>query len=192
VSCERTASITVVTGVPRSGTSALMQMLAAGGYPILTDGVRVPDADNPHGYLEYEPIKGLRRDSSWLARAEGRAIKVAHALVEALPLERPYRLILVRRRFDEVLASQRVMLERSGHAVPPLGEDRVEAVFRAQLEDVVRWAGRHGAPLLEVEHASLVADPHAIAAAIAAHLDRDLDVVAMAAAIDPGLYRQRG
>jgi hypothetical protein len=101
-------------------------------------------------------------------------------------------MILVRRRFDEVLASQRVMLERSGHAAPPLGEDRVEAVFRAQLEGVVRWAARNAAPLLEVEHASLLADPRSIAVAIAGHLDRDLDVAAMAGAIDPGLYRQRG
>jgi len=192
VSPERAASITVVTGVPRSGTSALMQMLAAGGHPILTDGIRGPDADNPRGYLEYEPIKALRRDASWLALAEGRAIKVAHVLVEALPTDRRYRLILVRRRFDELLASQRVMLERSGHAVPPLAEDRVEAVFRAQLEGVVLWAERRGVPLLEVEHASLLADPRSIAVAIAAHLDRALDVAAMAEAIDPGLYRQRG
>ena len=33
-------SVVIVSGLPRSGTSLLMQMLAAGGLPLLTDGVR--------------------------------------------------------------------------------------------------------------------------------------------------------
>src|SRR5262245_31552152 len=72
--------VTIVTGVPRSGTSLVMQMLVAGGLPALSDGVRAPDADNPRGYFEYEPAKRLLRDAGWLPRAQGRALKVAHTL----------------------------------------------------------------------------------------------------------------
>jgi len=61
----------VVTGLPRAGTSMLMQMLAAGGMTILTDGRRAPDADNPRGYLEFEPVKRLLKDSKWLPEARG-------------------------------------------------------------------------------------------------------------------------
>ena len=41
--------IVVVTGLPRSGTSLVMQMLGAGGLPLLIDERRRPDADNPRG-----------------------------------------------------------------------------------------------------------------------------------------------
>ena len=52
-------SLIVVTGLPRSGTSMLMQMLAAGGMGVLSDGLRAADEDNPRGYLEFEPVKNL-------------------------------------------------------------------------------------------------------------------------------------
>lgn len=51
------APVIIVSGLPRSGTSLMMQMLQAGGVPLLTDGERTPDEDNPEGYLEWEPIK---------------------------------------------------------------------------------------------------------------------------------------
>jgi hypothetical protein len=185
------ARVTVVTGVPRSGTSLVMQMLAAGGHPILSDGVRAADADNPLGYLEYEPAKRLRRDASWVALAHGRAVKLVHALVDALPDSHEYRLILVRRRLDEVLASQRVMLERSGQPIQALADERVAAVFREQLEGVVAWAQQREVPLHEVDHAELIEDPTGTARGIDAFLGGGLDAAAMALAIDPGLYRQR-
>ena len=44
--------ISIVSGLPRSGTSLMMQMLAAGGMPIMSDEIRAPDTHNPRGYLE--------------------------------------------------------------------------------------------------------------------------------------------
>ena len=73
--------ITIVSGLPRSGTSLMMQMLAAGGVPVLTDGVRAPDADNPRGYFEFEPVKRTKRDASWVAQARGKAVKVVYPLL---------------------------------------------------------------------------------------------------------------
>ena len=63
--------ITIVTGLPRSGTSVMMQMLAAGGLPPLTDNVRAADSDNPRGYYEFELVKKTKKDASWLASAPG-------------------------------------------------------------------------------------------------------------------------
>ncbi|MBK6831011.1 MAG: hypothetical protein IPG92_09875 [Flavobacteriales bacterium] len=75
--------ITVVSGLPRSGTSLVMQMLAAGGMEPLTDGARAADADNPKGYFEFERVKALPADHHWLEEARGKAVKVIHQLLPA-------------------------------------------------------------------------------------------------------------
>src|SRR5438046_6429896 len=106
--------ITVVSGLPRSGTSLMMQMLRAGGMPVRTDGFRKADEDNPRGYLEYEPVKRTREDSSWVSDAVGKAVKVVYLLLRDLPDGFDYRVILMRRSLREVLASQSAMLMRSG------------------------------------------------------------------------------
>jgi hypothetical protein len=106
--------ITVVSGLPRSGTSLMMQMLAAGGIPPLTDHRRAPDESNPRGYFEFEPVKRLRTDRLWIGQAQGHAIKVIQLLLRELPTDGQfdYRVILMHRSMAEVLASQRAMLER--------------------------------------------------------------------------------
>ena len=65
---------TIVSGLPRSGTSAAMQMIVAGGIPALTDGLRTADDDNPRGYYEFERVKALRADKAWLDQAQGTAM----------------------------------------------------------------------------------------------------------------------
>ena len=72
--------VIVVTGLPRSGTSLMMQMLEAGGIEPLTDGIRSADADNPRGYFELEAVKRTGTDAAWLAQAQGRAVKVIHKI----------------------------------------------------------------------------------------------------------------
>jgi LPS sulfotransferase NodH len=183
--------VVVVTGVPRSGTSLVMQMLAAAGVPLLADASRAPDPDNPRGYLEWAPAKRLPRESAWVAGARGRAVKVVHALVTALPPGERYRVVLVRRAWPEVLASQAAMLARRGEAPPPLAPERLAAVYEAQLAEVDAWARARGAPVLGLAHARLLAAPVAAAAELAAFLGGGLDAAAMARAVDPALHRQR-
>jgi hypothetical protein len=49
----------------------LMQMLVAGGMPILTDRFREADEDNPKGYFELESVKAMfREQGGWRRRAE--------------------------------------------------------------------------------------------------------------------------
>src|SRR5208282_6104712 len=101
--------VVIVTGLPRSGTSLLMQMLCAGGLPVLTDGVRKADEDNPYGFYELEAVKRTKSDASWLSGATGRVVKMVYRLLYDLPPNRHYRVVFVRRRMEEILASQRTM-----------------------------------------------------------------------------------
>ena len=185
-------SVTIVTGVPRSGTSLVMQMLASGGLPAVSDGVRGPDADNPRGYFEFEPAKRLSRDASWLPLAVGRAVKLVHTLVASLPPGFHYRVLLVRRPLEEVLASQRVMLARRGPAPEDAEDARLLPVLEAQLACLERWLeAREGFVWLGIEHGELITAPGRVAARLNHFLGGGLDAGAMAACVDPALHRQR-
>lgn len=108
------SSVTIVTGLPRSGTSMMMRMLEAGGLPVLVDGRRGADIDNPNGYYEFEPVKETRTDASWVEGARGRAVKMVYRLLYDVPAEFRYRVLFMRRDLGEILASQRKMLTRHG------------------------------------------------------------------------------
>jgi len=184
--------VTVVSGLPRSGTSLAMQMLQAGGIAPVTDGARVQDEDNPRGYLEFERVKHLRTDKAWLAEAMGRAVKVIHLLLAELPDDRPYRVVFMERDLGEVVRSQSAMLARSGRAGGGLPPERLMAVYAQQLAGVEQWlAARPNFAVLRVPYAPLVADPVAWAPRINAFLGGTLDEAAMRAAVDPALHRQR-
>ncbi|OYV85360.1 MAG: sulfotransferase family protein, partial [Planctomycetia bacterium 21-64-5] len=111
--------ITIVSGLPRSGTSLMMQMLDNGGIQVVTDGSRTADVDNPKGYYEFEKVKAIQRDTSWLAEARGKAVKMVSQLLYHLPGDERYRIIFMERDFDEMLASQEKMLARLGRPAPP-------------------------------------------------------------------------
>ena len=184
-------------GDDRDGRSALGDVArdadARGGRPagVVRRAAR-SDADNPRGYFEFEPAKRLSRDASWLPRAQGRAVKLAHTLLAALPSDLPYRVLLVRRRLDEVLASQRVMLARRGEAPEPAEDARLLPALEAQLARLERELGaRSELAWLALEHAELVREPALAAARIEHFLGGGLDAAAMAACVDPALHRQR-
>jgi sulfotransferase family protein len=184
--------VTVVSGAPRSGTSMMMRMLEAGGIPPLTDGVRVPDRDNPRGYLEYEPVKRTKHDASWLATANGRAVKMVHLLLRDLPADRPYRVVLMRRDPREMVASQRLMLERLGRDAGALSDERRAEIFAAQLDETERWLRSQASfSCLAMDYNELLANPRPHVERLVAFLGGDLDAAAMAAVVDPSLYRNR-
>ena len=89
--------ITIVSGLPRSGTSLMRQMLVAGGMVPLSDGERAADTHNPRGYLEWERIKTLPNDPGCIAEAEGKAVKVISRIMMALPPGHQYRVIFMQR-----------------------------------------------------------------------------------------------
>lgn len=202
-------SFFLVSGLPRSGTSLMMQMLAAGGLEPLTDGARAADAWNPRGYLEWEPAKALARDPGIVEAARGRALKVISALLPALPREHRYRLVFMERDAREVAASQHAMLAGTS----PPAERRASPLAHRRASPLAHLAGS-GAVTPEVlarhvarTRAWLGAQPHFATCAVAFcdavfapretaarvrdFLALELDVARMAAAVDPALYRFR-
>jgi hypothetical protein len=185
--------IVIVSGLPRSGTSMVMKMLEAGGLPILTDGLRTADEDNPKGYYEVERVKNLARetDNSWLAEARGKGIKVISFLLKSLPGRFNYRVLFIRRELEEVLASQRKMLARRGEAeqTPP---ERMRALFEDDLWRASYQLGhRPEFETIELHYSAVLGRPLEEARRIAVFLGGGLDPEAMAAAVDPQLYRNR-
>jgi hypothetical protein len=184
--------ITIVSGLPRSGTSMLMQVLQSGGMPLLTDQIRQPDLSNPRGYFEFEPVKELARDASWIGLAEGKAVKIIAQLLKHLPPKRDYRILFMQRPLAEVLDSQHAMLERLGKAGRHLTDREIGLVFERHLEEARNViAARAEMQVLEIDHHELIRNPHTVGGRIANFLSWDLDLAAMARAVDPSLYRQR-
>lgn len=188
-----TEPIVLVSGLPRSGTSMIMQMLEAGGIEVLSDSVRSADEDNPRGYYELEAVKNTRQDPSWLDRAPGKAVKLISQLLYDLPPGTEARVLFLRRDMGEILASQRRMLQRRAAADGGVADDAdLSRIFEAHVRDVVRWTQeREGLELLEVWHSDVLAHPARVAGQIQSFLGRELDVQAMAAAVDSGLHRNR-
>ena len=183
--------ITIVSGLPRSGTSLMMQMLAAGGLPLLTDRERKPDIDNPHGYCEWEPIKLLPKDPNRIDEAEGKAVKVISQLLLSLPQGRSYKLIFMERPLPEVLASQDEMLKRRG-SIQSVDPARLTSAFRDHMREVVDWLDRRtDIPVCRMGYRKVLSDPTASAKTIRDFLGLDLNVEAMALRVDPSLYRNR-
>jgi hypothetical protein len=195
MTAPRDRSIVVVSGLPRSGTSMAMRMLEAGGVPILSDGLRVADEDNPRGYFELEAVKHLHTasDAEWLDRARGHAVKIISFLLTWLPETYDYRVVFMRRDLHEVLASQQTMLGRRGEAeTTPKSAQETMTIYEEHLRQVDRFLKRRACfTTLDVDHAATLRDPGAAATQIAAFVGGPLDVAAMAAAVDPALHRQR-
>jgi hypothetical protein len=181
--------ITIVSGLPRSGTSLMMQMLAAGGMELLTDHERKADTDNPKGYWEWELVKQLPKQPELIDAAEGKAVKVISQLLPFLPEGRDYKVLFMERPLPEVLASQKEMLRRRG-AVDSVKDDVMAALFTKHLKEVrEQIAGRMG--VLFVAYPKLIGEPMSVAEAVRDFLGIELDVDRMAAQVDSGLYRNR-
>jgi hypothetical protein len=183
--------ITIVSGLPRSGTSLMMQMLAAGGLPLLTDRERKPDIDNPRGYCEWEPIKLLPKQPDRIDEAEGKAVKVISQLLLSLPHGRNYKVIFMERPLPEVLASQDEMLKRRG-GIEPVDQARIAAAFGDHLRQVIAWLEhRNEISVCRMGYRKTLADPTGAAKTVRDFLELELNVEAMARAVDPALYRNR-
>ncbi len=198
VSCRRIEehqdqAIIIVSGLPRSGTSMVMRMLEQGGLPLLTDNLRQPDEDNPKGYHEFDRVKDLAKgDTAWLFDAKGKAVKVITALLTHLPSAHTYKVLLMHRNMDEILASQRRMLVRRQAEQDPTSDDEMAGLFREHLKRIQGWM-EQAANLcyLDLDYNAMITDPLPAATSIREFLSRSLDIEAMAAAVDPALYRQR-
>jgi Sulfotransferase domain len=184
------SDIVIVSGLPRSGTSLMMQLLEAGGIEVVTDHVRSADTDNPRGYHEFERVKKIKQDASWIPEIRGKAIKLVSQLLYDLPANEAYRVIFMERDLDEVIASQEKMLARLGQPAAPRAE--IGRAFGLHLRRLHAWlAERPHFAVLRVRYADVVARPDAEAELVNAFLGRRLDIACAIRAVDPALYRNR-
>jgi len=183
-------SIIVVSGLPRSGTSLMMQMLQSGGIKLLTDNTRAADENNPRGYWEYGAVKNLPNENSFLEKAQGKAVKVISHLLPYLPSGYIYHILFMRRNLDEIILSQNKMLKSLKAKTDGEKPEDIKTALLRHLQTVHFWLqDQKNIRFLYIDHHSIITGPEAEAKRIAAFLHRDLNIPAMAAAIDPSLYR---
>lgn len=190
------APIIIVSGLPRSGTSLMMQILEAGGFPPLTDGVRFADDDNPRGYFEWEAIKKVEQDHRVLEQAVGgdKAVKAISTLLPKLPKAHNYKVIFMERDIGEVIQSQQKMLVARGEAAQEEYPAETRKRLKAHNDQIIAWmkAAPH-MDILMVSHRKLIRNPADQISRIISFLGRDKlpSAGAMTGAVDPDLYRNR-
>lgn len=184
------SEIIIVSGLPRSGTSLMMQMLHRGGLPVVTDEIRTADTDNPRGYFEFERVKQTKVDPSWLPAARGKVVKMVSSLLYDLPSTEQYRIVFMERELDEVLESQEKMLRRLNRPAAPA--DSMRKSFNIHLERLTRWLPqqRH-MQVLSVSYNRVLSDAETEVRRVGEFLDGRPSTEQMLQAIDPALYRNR-
>ncbi len=186
--------ITVVSGLPRSGTSMMMKMLVAGGMHILTDNKRIPDDDNPRGYFELEKVKALKDgETKWLSEAQGKAVKIISALLQHLPSQYQYKIIFMRRDLDEILASQKQMLVRRGEAADKIDDNTLGGLFQKHLLQVEKWISQQpNIGVTYVNYNDILQNPEPDIQKVVLFLDMSLGKSLMLGVPEQNLYRQKG
>ena len=184
------SEIILVSGLPRSGTSLMMQMLEQGGVEVVTDHIRAADIDNPRGYYEFEKVKKIKQDASWLPQMRGKAFKIVSQLLYDLPPGEFYRIIFMERSLEEVLLSQTKMRERLGQAIPPPKE--MKRAFTLHLQKLRQWLERRPSMrILYVPYQDLVQRPEEQVKRVSEFLGGKLDIEPMVKTVDTLLYRNR-
>jgi len=184
--------VIVVSGLPRSGTSMMMKAIHAGGIDPIIDHIRKADEDNPKGYYEFEPVKKTKEDASWLQNASGKVVKMVYRLLYDLPAAYEYRVIFMQRDLKEVLASQNIMLERSGKTGGAIPDEQMQALFKNELVKCEKWlAQQPNFKVLYINHRDMINRGTTLVQKINDFLDGGMDTSAMASTVDPTLYRNR-
>jgi hypothetical protein len=185
--------ITVVSGLPRSGTSMMMKMLEAGGLDVLVDNIRTPDADNPLGYYEFEAVKTLQKgNTEWLDKAQGKVVKIIATLIPYLPETYQYRIVFMRRALTEIMASQLKMLSNRGEKHDSINVEMMTNVYQKHLKQVDLWVNKQAnVQRIEISYNDLLSSPRPLIAQINEFFGGDLDIKRMQNVINPNLYRQR-
>jgi hypothetical protein len=184
--------ITIVSGLPRSGTSMMMRMLEAGGISIVTDNKRKADQDNPRGYYELEKVKKVKEDSTWLEKCRGKAFKMVSMLLYDLPPNEDYKIIFVQRNMAEMLDSQKIMLRRRGKDANKVSDDQMAQTYEKHLQVLSGWIAKQANfDVIYVKYNDVINNPSENAARVARFLKNRLDIDKMAAVVEKSLYRQR-
>jgi hypothetical protein len=167
-------------------------MLEAGGMEPATDNIRKADEDNLRGYYEFEPVKKIKEDRSWLPFCEGKAVKMISILLLDLPKDRRYRVIFMQRDMKEILASQKAMLERRGEKGAGVDDRKMANNFEKHLQQVENWLTDTDVfDVLYVSYNDVLSNPQLHIDTINKFLGGGLDTKNMSQVVEQSLYRQR-
>lgn len=184
----RENQIVVVSGLPRSGTSLMMQMLNNGGMEILTDGKRVADKSNPKGFYEYEPVMSIHKDNSWLKGAKNKAVKIVAPLLKFLDSKYRYKIIFMTRDINEVIKSQQIMKGKDPNTLSVNILDSYSSLFNS----VELWRKREpNVEMIYVNYRDVIENPSDAIDKVTSFIGTALNKKAMATAVDKKLYRNK-
>lgn len=185
-------TVTIVSGLPRSGTSLMMKMLESGGMEVLADDLREADVDNPEGYYEFERVKKLPDDTGWIEDAKGKVVKVLAELIKHLPDEHNYRIIFMMRNIEEIIRSQKKMIVRRGEDPDPIPDEEMRELLKKYLVSLKNYINsQDNMEVLYVSYNDLMEEPLDPVEEIIEFFDEDLDLENMLDCIDENLYRNR-
>jgi predicted AlkP superfamily phosphohydrolase/phosphomutase/tetratricopeptide (TPR) repeat protein len=180
--------IIIVSGLPRSGTSLMMNMLQEGGIELLSDNTRKADNNNPYGYFEHIAVKNLQKDNSFLIDAKGKAVKVVSHLLYYLPDYYFYKIIYMKRNLTEVLRSQQVLMDKD----PNIYSTSLANSYQKEFEKVDVWANKEpNVDIMYVNYADMISDTKEQALHIKDFLHKNLDISNMIKCVNPELYRNK-
>jgi len=184
----RKDQIVVVSGLPRSGTSLMMQMLHKGGLEALTDENRKADDSNPKGYFEYNPVMSIHKDNSWLAQAKNKSVKVVAPLLKFLSPEHRYKVIFMNRDLSEIIKSQQKMIGKNPDVLPV----KLFEAYNKQLSQVETWKQKEpGVELIYVNYKDVLDNTEETVHKVSSFIGLDLDASKMAMCVDKTLYRNK-
>ncbi len=181
----------IVSGLERSGTSMLMQILEAGGAPMAFDTAsRPPDDNNPKGYFELEGgkiINKLMENKFPLTDYLGQFIKITAYGLKFLA-QGNYKVIYSQRNIEEILDSMEKMAR-----VHDDNREKTREVFVKLNRMIIKLIqDREDVDVLFVNYNEIVAAPQKEIKKISNFLDaEELDLEKMIASVDQNLYRKR-
>ncbi|MCD2258046.1 alkaline phosphatase family protein [Psychroserpens luteolus] len=180
--------IIIVSGLPRSGTSLMMQMLHKGGKTVLTDSNRKADISNPKGYFEYDPVMALHKDNTWLHKAQNKSVKVVAPLLKFLDPQYRYKVIFMNRDLHEVVQSQQKMIGKDTETLPI----RLFESYKKHLSLVETWKNKEpGVELIYIDYKDVLSNTREVTSKVSSFLGEDLDLDAMIGCVDTSLYRNK-
>jgi hypothetical protein len=189
---RKAAPIFIVSGLPRCGTSMMMQMLEAGGIQVITDHIRQADEDNPHGYYEFEKVKKIKEDSSWLDGCHGKVFKMVSALLYYLPNSKEYKIVFMKRKMDEMLASQNTMLQRQGRNDAVVSDEEMAKKLDKHLLKIETWlAKQRNFKVIYINYNSVIENALENAKNVAFFLNLPMDIDKSVKVVESSLYRQK-
>jgi hypothetical protein len=179
--------VTIVTGLPRSGTSLMMQLLNKSSLEILSDGIRQKDISNPEGYYELEAVKGIVRDNSFLKDAAGKVVKIVAPLPVYLDKSLDYRIVFMRREIEEVLRSQEKMLNKDQASE----REKFRTIYEMHLKKTYHFFESNSIPYIDIQYKQLLNESEQELKRLIDFLELSTPIEELLSVIKVDLYRNK-